>query len=289
MRVVTLNVNGIRSAHGKGMWAWLERANADVICLQELRADEASIPEECRVPRGYHAYFHPAERPGYSGVAIYSKRKPDKVQVGFGWKDVDAEGRFLIADFGKLSVASVYLPSGSSGEVRQKVKFGVLERFEGWLKDARRKRRDFILCGDFNIAHKEIDLKNWRGNRKNSGFLPEERAWFDRVLGDVGYVDAFREVVSDPDHYTWWSNRGQAWAKNVGWRIDYHIVSPGLKDRIRAASIYKDQRFSDHAPLSIDYDIEWPKADVPKTKPTRKSAVPAAKGTRSTPRTRSSR
>ena len=253
MRIITINVNGIRSAHAKGLMPWLMKQGADVICLQEIRCDEESIPDECRAPKGYHAFFHPAVRPGYSGVAIYSRSKPDKVQVGLGWPDMDPEGRFLQADFGKTSVASLYLPSGSSGDERQAIKFQFLERFTDELKAFKRKRRDFVICGDFNIAHKEIDLKNWKGNLKNSGFLPEERAWMDRLFGPIGYVDAFRRVNPHPDQFTWWSNRGQAYAKNVGWRIDYHVVTPGLQERVEKASIYKDQKFSDHAPLMIDY------------------------------------
>ncbi|HEY3486466.1 MAG TPA: exodeoxyribonuclease III, partial [Gammaproteobacteria bacterium] len=166
-----------------------------------------------------------------------------------------AEGRYLEARFKSLSVISVYLPSGSAGEHRQQSKFRFLDFFMPMLEELRRNPREYILCGDWNIAHKEIDLKNWRGNRKNSGFLPEERAWLDRLFTQAGFVDAFRVVNSQPDQYTWWSNRGQAWAKNVGWRIDYHIVTPGLADRIRSAEIYKQERFSDHAPLIMEYDL----------------------------------
>jgi exodeoxyribonuclease-3 len=253
MRVITVNVNGIRSAYSKGLWPWLMKQKADVICLQEMRCFPDDMPEEVRAPKGYHAFFHPAEKPGYSGVALFSKQKPDHVQTGLGWKDMDAEGRFLKARFGNISVASLYLPSGSSGEERQKIKFSFLDRFEEELKAWRKKKRDYILCGDYNIAHKEIDLKNWKGNLKNSGFLPEERAFMDRLFSTGGYVDAFRVVNPHPDQFTWWSNRGQAYAKNVGWRIDYHVVTPGLKGKIKGASIYKEQKFSDHAPLTIDY------------------------------------
>jgi exodeoxyribonuclease-3 len=213
------------------------------------------IPDECRVPAGYHAVFHPAVKPGYSGVGIYSRARPDKVHVGLGWDEADQEGRYLQADFGKLSVVSLYMPSGSSGEHRQAAKFRFLDRFDRHLAELRRKKRDYIICGDFNIAHKEIDLKNWKSNQKNSGFLPEERAWMDRLFDVHGYVDAFRQVNKEPDQYTWWSNRGQAYAKNVGWRLDYHVVTPRLRDAVKRASIYREQKFSDHAPLTIDYDI----------------------------------
>jgi exodeoxyribonuclease-3 len=256
MRIVTLNVNGIRSAHSKGFWTWMNAQKADVVCLQEIKAHAEVIPEECRVADGWHAHFHPAEKPGYSGVAIYSRHAPDKVHVGMRWPEMDIEGRYLQVDIGKLSVVSLYLPSGTSGETRQAFKYEFLERLETHLRDLRRRRREYVICGDFNIAHKEIDLKNWRGNRKNSGFLPDERAWMDRLFDDHGYVDAFRRINQQADQYTWWSNRGQARAKNVGWRIDYHVVSPRLKDCVRAASIYRDQRFSDHAPLTIDYDYD---------------------------------
>jgi len=170
---------------------------------------------------------------------------------------MDAEGRYLEARFGNLSVVSLYIPSGSSSEERQAVKFSFLDRFLPFLDDCARSGRQYVFCGDWNIAHKPIDLKNWRSNQKNSGFLPEERAWLDRVFDDNGWVDAFRTVNPEPEQYTWWSNRGQAWAKNVGWRIDYHVVSPALRDLIRSVAIYKDERFSDHAPLTIDYDLAF--------------------------------
>ena len=255
MRVITLNLNGIRSAHRKGFLEWILGQEADVVCLQETRAQRAQLVPELAQPPQYHAYYHDAEKKGYSGVAIYSRRRPDRVVSGLGWPDFDAEGRFIQADFGRLSVASLYLPSGTSGEVRQAAKFDFLERFTPVLERMRGSGRDYILCGDWNIAHKEIDLKNWRSNQKNSGFLPEERAWLDQVFGPLGFVDAFRVVDPRPERYTWWSNRGQARAKNVGWRIDYHVVTPGLAGAVSRADIYTAERFSDHAPLTIDYDI----------------------------------
>lgn len=255
MRIVTLNLNGIRSAHSKGFWAWAQDQEADVICLQELKAHLDVIPAECREPSGWHAYYFPAERPGYSGVGLMARKKPDRVISGMGIADIDREGRYLQADFGSMSVVSLYLPSGSSGAERQAVKFRFLELFRGHLRDLRQAGREVVLCGDFNIAHREIDLKNWKANQKNSGFLPEERAWMDWLFSEAGWVDAFRVVNSEPDQYTWWSQRGRAYDNNVGWRIDYHVVTPGLKDKIKQASIYREQKFSDHAPLIIDYDV----------------------------------
>ena len=254
MRIITLNVNGIRSAAAKGFFPWMVRQRADIICLQETKAQQEQLVDGAFLPYGWHAYFHDAEKKGYSGVAIYSRRKPDNVITGLGWPDIDVEGRYIEARYGALSVVSLYLPSGSSGAERQTVKFGFLERFMPYLRKLRLKRREYVLCGDWNIAHRQIDLKNWRGNQKNSGFLPEERAWMDELFGPAGYVDAFRVVNQKPEQYTWWSNRGQAWAKNVGWRIDYQVISPGLADRVRHARIYKEKRFSDHAPLIMDYE-----------------------------------
>lgn len=254
MRIITVNVNGIRSAAKKGFFPWMLAQDADVVCLQETKAQEHQLPREIFCPAGYHVYFHDAQKPGYSGVALYCKKKPDKVITGLGWPDMDAEGRYIQADFGMLSVVSLYLPSGSSSPERQAVKFTFLERFAPVLKKLRTDGRDFILCGDWNIAHKNIDLKNWRSNQKNSGFLPEERAWLDGLFGPLGFVDSFRVINQEADQYTWWSNRGQAWAKNVGWRIDYQVITPGLADKLKAVAIYKDQRFSDHAPLIVDYE-----------------------------------
>ncbi len=254
MRIITANLNGIRSAASKGFFPWMVRQKADVICIQETKAQTHQLEAAVFHPRGYHAYFHDAEKKGYSGVAIYCRRKPDQVISGLGWPDVDAEGRYLEVRFGSLSVVSLYMHSGSSSEERQQVKFSMLERFMPYLRSLRRKRREYIICGDWNIAHKEIDLKNWRGNRKNSGFLPEERAWMEELFTDAGYVDCFRRVDPRPDQYTWWSNRGQAWAKNVGWRIDYQVATPRIGALVTAARIYKDKRFSDHAPLIMDYD-----------------------------------
>jgi len=254
LRVITLNANGIRAAARKGFFEWLEKQDADVVCIQETKAQEWQLTDDCFRPNGFHCYYEDAVRKGYSGTAIYSRHEPTKVLRGFGVPEFDDEGRYLEVQFDGLSVVSVYLPSGSSGDARQESKYRFLDAFMPQLGKLRRRRSEYILCGDWNIAHREIDLKNWRANQKNSGFLPEERAWMDDVFGRQRYVDAFREINPEPEQYTWWSNRGRAWEKNVGWRIDYHVVTPGLRDRIRRAEIYKDQRFSDHAPLILDYD-----------------------------------
>lgn len=256
MRVTTFNANGIRSAAQKGFFQWLARQEADVVCIQETKAQTAQLADAVFWPEGYHCAYFDAEKKGYSGVAVYSRRPPDQWVEGFGWADMDAEGRYLEARFGDLSIASVYIPSGSSSEERQTVKFGFMERYAGFLRPRLADGRRHIFCGDWNIAHKPIDLKNWRGNQKNSGFLPEERAWMDERLQE-GWLDVFRLLNQEPEQYTWWSNRGQAWAKNVGWRIDYQIASPNLHGTPQAADIYKAERFSDHAPLTIDYATDF--------------------------------
>ena len=256
MRVISINVNGIRAAHRKNFFIWLQKQDADIVCVQETKAQVEQLTEEIIKPKGYYSYFNDALKKGYSGVAIYSRIEPDKIIDKIGWREADDEGRYLQANFGKLSIVSLYLPSGSSSEERQIIKFDFLDRFISVLKKMRRQKREYIICGDWNIAHKKIDIKNWKGNQKNSGFLPEERSWMDNLFNKLGMVDSFRVVNQEAEQYTWWSNRGQAWAKNVGWRIDYQIVTPGLKDKIRTASIYKNKRFSDHAPLIIDYDLK---------------------------------
>ncbi|MEQ1601519.1 MAG: exodeoxyribonuclease III [Methylophilaceae bacterium] len=257
MRIISANLNGIRSASNKGFFPWLQQQNADIICLQELKAQAADMTDEMLHPEGYFGYFHYAEKKGYSGVGIYCRTLPDAVIVGLGLNDIDAEGRYIEAQFGNLSVVSVYLPSGSSGEERQAFKFSVMDRFLPHLEALKASGREVIICGDWNIAHQDIDLKNFKGNRKNSGFLPEERAWLTDLFGRVQWVDVYRKLHPEATDasYTWWSNRGQAWAKNVGWRIDYQIATPAIAETARLASIYKDERFSDHAPLLMDY--EW--------------------------------
>lgn len=257
MRIITANTNGIRSAAQKGFFDWLARQDADVVCIQETKAQVHQLVDPVFFPEGYHTYYFDAERKGYSGTALYCKKKPDKITRGLGWELADTEGRYIQADFKGVSVASIYFPSGSSSDEAQARKDLFLDNITHHFKAMRRKRREFIFCADWNICHKEIDLKNWRGNQKNSGFLPHERAWLDRLYDDIGYVDAFRVINQEPDQYTWWSNRGQARAKNVGWRLDYQVVTPGLVEAIRSAAIYRDERFSDHAPLTMDYAIDY--------------------------------
>jgi exodeoxyribonuclease-3 len=254
MRIITVNVNGIRAAARKGFYEWMAQQNADVICIQETKAQIDQLSDAMFSPAGYYCYYHDAEKKGYSGVALYCKTEPDKVIYGMGHEEFDSEGRYIEAQFGKLSVISLYLPSGSAKEERQQVKYRCMDHMLEKMHEFKASGRDYVICGDWNIAHKNEDIRNWRGNQKNSGFLPEERVWLDNLFDEVGFVDAFRELEQPEHEYTWWSNRGQAWANNVGWRIDYHILSPSLKGTVKATEIYRDQRFSDHAPLTIDYD-----------------------------------
>lgn len=258
LRITTLNLNGIRSAATKGAFQWMAGTAPDILCVQELKAQEADLTEAMRAPPGYRGWFHHAEKKGYSGVGIYARQEPDRVSVGFGSPEFDAEGRYVRADWGNLSVISIYLPSGSSSPERQDAKFRFLDLFYPHLAALRAEGREMVVCGDWNIAHREVDLKNWKSNQKNSGFLPEERAWLTRVLDEQGWHDVYRRLYPEAtgDAYTWWSNRGQAWAKNVGWRIDYQLATPGVAVAARQAAVYKEQRFSDHAPLTIDYDWE---------------------------------
>ena len=253
MRIITLNLNGIRSAYNKGLPEWFAKQNADILCVQELKAQVSDMTPDMLAPPGYHGYFHYAEKKGYSGVGIYCKHKPDTVIEGLNISKFYAEGRYIEAQFDNLSVVSLYLPSGSSGEERQAVKFRFMEAFMPHMVALKQSGRDVIVCGDWNIAHTEKDLKNWRGNRKNSGFLPEERVWLTQLFNEVGFVDVFRKLHPELEAYTWWSNRGQAWAKDVGWRIDYQIATPSMAGKAVATGIYKEQRFSDHAPLMVDY------------------------------------
>jgi exodeoxyribonuclease-3 len=256
LKVITLNVNGVRSAAKKGLFRWLAAQRPDVVCLQEMKCQEADLDAKLHGLKAFQTCHAFAEKKGYSGVALYSRTIPDEVKRGFASREFDAEGRYVEARFGRLWVISVYLPSGSAGPHRQESKFRFLKAFVLHLKKIKERGSEIILCGDWNIAHKEVDLKNWRANQKNSGFLPEERAWLGRVFDEIGFVDVFRRLNQKPDQYTWWSNRGQAWAKNVGWRIDYQIATPGIAAKARKESIYLRKRFSDHAPLSIDYDWE---------------------------------
>ena len=282
MRIITVNTNGIRAAARKGFFEWLAKQDADVVCIQETKAQEWQLTDPMFKPEGYHCYYHDAEKKGYSGVALYCKHKPDEVIVGMGNDEFDSEGRYLEARFDKLSVVSLYMPSGSAKEERQKFKYRCMDYFmpltevQGHeamkevdladlmdhvkptntflIEEMKASGRDYIITGDFNIVHKEEDIKNWRGNQKNSGCLPEERAWLDVLFDTHGFVDAFREIEQEEHAYTWWSNRGQAYANNTGWRIDYHVLSPSLKGTVQKTAIYKEEKFSDHAPLIIDYN-----------------------------------
>ena len=261
MRVISINTNGIRAAERKGFFTWLSRQRADFCCVQETKAQEHQLEARAFRPNRHHCYYEDAQKKGYSGVAIYSRHEPLEVVRGLQgltgdprWQEFDDEGRYLELRFDKLSVVSVYLPSGSSSEVRQAAKMRFLNLFMPYLESLKNRSREYILCGDWNIAHKNIDLKNWRSNQKNSGFLPEERAWLDVLFEQHDFVDTFRQVDPREDQYTWWSNRGQAWANNVGWRIDYQVATPALRDKVQSARIYTRKRCSDHAPLIIDYD-----------------------------------
>lgn len=260
LRITSINLNGIRSAFRKGLQPWMAAHAADILCLQEIKISESDLTDELRHPPGYTGHFLHAAKKGYSGVGIYLRDPAERVHTGLGCEEFDPEGRIIRADWKSLSVISAYLPSGSSGDERQQAKYRFLDRFGPWLDslmdEHRKTGREFVICGDWNIAHKEIDLKNWKGNMKNSGFLPEERAWLSRLFDEQGWIDVYRRLHPEATDacYTWWSNRGQAWAKNVGWRLDYQIATPGLADTAAAAAIYKEQRFSDHAPLTVDYD-----------------------------------
>lgn len=255
MRVMTLNCNGIRAAARKGFFGWLDHQDFDVVCLQEIRAHTEQLSDPIFYPSQYQCHYFEAVKKGYAGTAIYCKKEPKKITRGLGFEIADTEGRYIQADFDGLSIASLYLPSGSSGEEKQKRKFQFLEHYMKHMKSLRKRRREVIICGDWNICHKEVDLKNWRSNQKNSGFLPEERQWLDKLYEELDYVDAFREVNQKEDQYSWWSNRGQARIKNVGWRLDYHVVTPGLRSKILSAKIYTEENFSDHAPVILEYEL----------------------------------
>lgn len=255
MRVITLNVNGIRAAVRKGCFAWLLAQEPDVFCLQETKAQEHQLPPEALTVPGYTGFFVDAQKKGYSGVALYARREPDRIVRGLGWPDIDAEGRFVQADFSSVSIVSLYVPSGTSGPRRQAVKYDFLARFLPELERMRADGRSYILCGDFNIAHREIDVFSPRSCANVTGFLPDERAWFDRVIDEMGWVDAFRVVNRELKQFTWWAGWPKAWQNNLGWRIDYQLISPELRGRVENAAIYKQQRFSDHAPVTIDYAL----------------------------------
>jgi exodeoxyribonuclease-3 len=254
VRIISLNANGIRAAAGKGVFDWLSKQRADVVCVQETRARESQLTDPVFRPAGYSCFYRDAcVKKGYSGVAIYARREPDTVLTELGWDAFDAEGRYIEARFADLSVVSLYVPSGSSGEVRQQFKYRAMDRllssFDEWLTSG----RDYIICGDWNIVRGENDIKNWRSNQKNSGCLPAERAWLNALIDERGWIDSFRTLKPNAVEYTWWSNRGRAWENNVGWRIDYQILTPALRRRLQDCAIYRAERFSDHAPCTVDY------------------------------------
>jgi exodeoxyribonuclease-3 len=257
--LTSLNLNGIRSATSKGLQAWLTHARPDCICVQEVKAQASDVQGRFEQLADLKGYFHFAQKKGYSGVAAYTRLEPSEVLTGFGSSEFDAEGRYVELRFDragvKRSIISCYFPSGSSGQERQQAKYRFLDEFYPHLQRLKAER-EFVLCGDVNIAHQEIDLKNWRSNQKNSGFLPQERAWMTRLLADAGMVDVYRQLHphATEEAYTWWSNRGQAYAKNVGWRLDYHLASAGLARGAQRVSVYKGEKFSDHAPLTVEYD-----------------------------------
>ena len=258
MRVISFNANGIRAAARKGFFDWLPQQHADVVCIQETKAQAHQLSDPVFHPEGYACYYCDAEKKGYAGTALYVRREPDEIEQELGFDEFDREGRWCEGRFGNLVIASLYLPSGSSSEERLAAKMRFHELFLPHLQQLRNSGRKVIICGDWNTAHTEIDLANPKSNSKNSGFLPEERAWLDKVFNEVGMIDAFRVVHPETPHlYTWWSNRGQAWAKNVGWRIDYQIVTPDLRNKIEDAWIYTEERFSDHAPLIMDYKMKF--------------------------------
>ena len=259
MRIVSFNANGLRSAARKGFFDWFAGHDADLLCVQETKAQEHQLAGPEFLPDGYRAFFRDATtKKGYSGVAIYSRHEPDEVRTALGWARFDEEGRYIEARFGNLSVVSFYIPSGSSGELRQGFKFEVMDWLkpviDGWLASG----RDYVLCGDWNIVRSALDIKNWKSNQKNSGCLPPERDWLNGLCapGEAGprcWVDSYRALNPEAQDYTWWSNRGAAYANDVGWRLDYQLVTPELATRLQGCSILREPRFSDHAPFTVDY------------------------------------
>tara|TARA_Y100000389_G_scaffold202850_1_gene249465 strand:+ start:12116 stop:12898 length:783 start_codon:yes stop_codon:yes gene_type:complete len=255
MKVITINVCGIRASQKKGLFDWLKKSKADFICMQETRALEDQISNDSFTLKGYERYMNVAEKKGYSGVAIYSKHKPIKIDKSFSKSIFEKEGRFISMEFKKFDLVSVYFPSGSSSENRQILKYEFMNLFEKFVKRKIKQNKKLIICGDYNIAHTNDDIKNWKANQKNSGFLPEEREWMTKLINKIGLRDAFREKCKKTDVYTWWSNRGNAYNNNVGWRIDYQMITDNFRTNIKSVAVFKDIKFSDHAPLIVNYDV----------------------------------
>jgi exodeoxyribonuclease-3 len=253
MRIITYNVNGIRAAMNKGLVEWVGHAQPDVLCLQEIKATPDQVNTQPFTDMGYHLYWYPAQKKGYSGVAIFSKPEPTHVEYGCGLKEYDDEGRVLRLDFGDLSVMSVYHPSGSSGDLRQVFKMKWLGDFTGYIEQLQKQRPNLLLCGDFNICHREIDIHNPKSNANTSGFLPEERAWMEQFINS-GFIDTFRHFNKDPHHYSWWSYRAGSRGKNLGWRIDYNMATQNLEHRLRRSVILPDAMHSDHCPVLLEID-----------------------------------
>lgn len=254
MKVISYNVNGIRAAMNKGLLEWLENESPDVLCLQEIKATEDQIDVIALQALGYHYYFHPAEKKGYSGVAILSKRKPDLIKIGMGMDIYDREGRVIRADYGDMTIICVYIPSGTMGDIRQDFKMEFLADFTHFINNLRKERPQLLICGDYNICHKPIDINHPERHAKSSGFLPEERQWFDEFT-DLGMIDTFRVYDQSPEKYSWWSYRAGSKGKNLGWRIDYHIITQEAKDRLKGASILNEIVFSDHCPIVVEIEI----------------------------------
>src|SRR5690606_14352474 len=254
MKIITYNVNGIRAALKKGWIDWLKIANPDVICLQEIKANLEQVPEILLIEDlGYEHYWYPAQKKGYSGTAIFTKKTPKHVEYGCGFEDYDFEGRAIRLDFDEASVMSVYIPSGTTGDIRQDFKYKFLDDFQNDSNELLKEKEKLVICGDYNICHRPIDIHNPKSNANSSGFLPAEREWMEQFINS-GYVDSFRHLNADPHHYTWWSYRAGARAKNLGWRIDYNMVSNALKDNIKGAKIWTDAVHSDHCPVELILD-----------------------------------
>lgn len=254
MRLMTYNMNGIRSSQRKGFWPWFLAQDIDILCVQETKAQLAKLGPEVSDLPGYHLHYVDAEKAGYSGVAIYSRQKPDQVMTAFGDDVLDRDGRYIRCQFGSLDVVSLYLHSGTAGDHRQTLKYHAMDQLKNTLlKDVLTEKRRMIIAGDWNIAHQKMDIKNWQSNQNSSGFLPEERQWFSDILA-MGWVDSLRHLSPEEVIYTWWSFRANARANNAGWRIDYQLTSPEVVPFIESWSIHKDPLFSDHAPMVVDYN-----------------------------------